>query len=191
MAPRVIACWVAAELPRRRLGRAGKLARGVHSRHDTRHARHSTTTRRGPDRPPSRSMARIGRESYLQPVVGKHGLAVIPTPEFPNCASSLTRSGWRVADLCPKVMTGISRWAYGGSQSLYKIRRDLDDAGQDRGGGMRSAAKGLDARIRTIPGRREGSFRPDLSGHPWPRRLGIATLKGAQRHESLSTARRN
>lgn len=111
----------------------------------------------------------------LEPVVGNMG-CVPPAPGF---LEGLRRICDRYGSLLifDEVMTGF-RVAYGGAQSLYKIRPDLTTLGKIIGGGMPVGAYGgrrdVMAKISPLgPVYQAGT----LSGNPVAMASGIATLK--------------
>ena len=111
----------------------------------------------------------------LEPVVGNMGV-VIPTPEFLQTARRVTERDGALL-IYDEVMTGF-RVAYGGAQSLQKIRPDLTTLGKIVGGGLPVGAYGgrADVMDHILPAGRVFQA-GTLSGNPLATAAGIATLK--------------
>ncbi len=125
-----------------------------------------------------RAFVQRGREIaavILEPVVGNMGV-VVPTAEFSLAARELTARHGALL-IFDEVMAGF-RVAYGGAQSLFKIRPDLTTLGKIVGGGLPVGAYGgrRDVMDHVLPA--GNVFQAGtLSGNPLATAAGIATLK--------------
>jgi glutamate-1-semialdehyde 2,1-aminomutase len=110
----------------------------------------------------------------FEPIVGNMG-CVAPTPEFLAALRELTHKHGALL-ICDEVMTGF-RVAYGGAQSLLKIRPDITTLGKIVGGGMPIGAYGGRREImRHILPAGKVFQAGTLSGNPVATAAGIATL---------------
>lgn len=111
----------------------------------------------------------------LEPVVGNMG-CVVPSDPFLQTLRKLTQKHGALL-IYDEVMTGF-RVAYGGAQSLQKIKPDLTTLGKIVGGGLPVGAYGGRAEVmdQVLP---VGSVfqAGTLSGNPLATAAGIATLK--------------
>lgn len=111
----------------------------------------------------------------LEPVVGNMG-CVLPEPGFLEAARELCTKHGAVL-IFDEVMTGF-RVAFGGAQSLFRIKPDLTTLGKIIGGGMPVGAYGGRADImRKISPLGPVYQAGTLSGNPVAMSCGIATLK--------------
>jgi glutamate-1-semialdehyde 2,1-aminomutase len=110
----------------------------------------------------------------FEPVVGNMG-CVIPSTAFLEALDRLPRE-YGALLVCDEVITGF-RVAYGGAQSLWKIRPDITTLGKILGGGLPVGAYGgrSDVMNHVLP---QGKVfqAGTLSGNPLATAAGIATL---------------
>jgi glutamate-1-semialdehyde 2,1-aminomutase len=116
----------------------------------------------------------------LEPVVGNMGV-VIPTAEFLQRLRQLTQDQGTVL-IYDEVMTGF-RVAYGGAQSLQRVKPDLTTLGKIVGGGLPLGAYGGRAEImqHVLPAGKVFQA-GTLSGNPLATAAGIATLRRLRDH---------
>ena len=124
----------------------------------------------------------------VEPVVGNMG-CVKAEGGFREALRDLTSKSGSLL-IFDEVMTGF-RVAYGGAQSVFGIKPDLTTLGKVIGGGLPVGAYGGRAEIMDqMLARGQGlSGRHGSAVTRWPRRPGIATLRGSPRHQSLRPTR--
>jgi glutamate-1-semialdehyde 2,1-aminomutase len=117
----------------------------------------------------------------VEPVAGNMGL-VAPAPGFLKTLRALTEKHGALL-IFDEVMTGF-RVAYGGAQSLYKIKPDLSCFGKVIGGGLPVGAYGGRRRIMARIAPQGPVYQAGtLSGNPLAMAAGIATLKQLQKKD--------
>ncbi len=115
----------------------------------------------------------------VEPVVGNMGL-VAPVKGFLQALRALTEKAGALL-IFDEVMTGF-RVAYGGAQSLYKIKPDLSCFGKIIGGGLPVGAYGGRRKIMAHIAPQGPVYQAGtLSGNPLAMAAGIATLKQLQK----------
>jgi glutamate-1-semialdehyde 2,1-aminomutase len=115
----------------------------------------------------------------VEPVAGNMGL-VAPVKGFLQSLRKLTAQSGAVL-IFDEVMTGF-RVAYGGAQSLYRIRPDLSCFGKIIGGGLPVGAYGGRRRIMSHVAPQGPVYQAGtLSGNPLAMAAGIATLTQLQK----------
>ncbi len=115
----------------------------------------------------------------VEPVAGNMGL-VAPVKGFLQTLRKLTAQHGAVL-IFDEVMTGF-RVAYGGAQSLYKIRPDLSCFGKIIGGGLPVGAYGGRRKIMSHIAPQGPVYQAGtLSGNPLAMAAGIATLTQLQK----------
>lgn len=119
----------------------------------------------------------------FEPIVGNMG-CVVPSPEFLTALHETTQASGALL-ICDEVMTGF-RVAFGGAQSLLKIKPDLTTLGKIVGGGMPIGAYGgrADVMDHILPAGKVFQA-GTLSGNPIATAAGIATLKELRNDASI------